>query len=155
MNQSMRRLHCLNLGLGLAVAITGCQSGGQAYRAVAGPEVGRHRVTIVNLALSESDFSKSALGGPKDFEIRALKDGAEIFKAKVPGFRGPKALGTSFEMDYDPNARYEFKIDEVVVVSDGRRWSWSSTAPGNWIFDRGRKNFGSGSSIEFRDEKVQ
>lgn len=150
----MRGLHYLCAVVGLASAVSGCNSTGRAIRAVAGPELGRHRVTVASLALSESDFTNSALGGPKDVEIRALKDGTEVFKTKVAGFRGPKAIASTFELDYEPQARYEFKIDEVTVVSAGRQWAWSSNASGNWIFDQGRKNFGSGSSIEFRDEKV-
>jgi hypothetical protein len=87
----MIRVACISLLLASAV---GCQTAKDTYRGVVGPEAGRHRVTVTNLALSESDFTKSALGSPKDIEIRALKDGAEIFKTKVEGFRGPKALGT-------------------------------------------------------------
>jgi hypothetical protein len=148
----VKRVACLTL---LLASVVGCQTAKDTYRGVVGPEAGRHRVTVTNLALSESDFTKSALGGPMDIEIRALKDGAEMFKTKVEGFRGPKALGTAFEIDYDSHSRYEFKIDEVEVISTGHHWSWSSTEPGNWIFGGDRKNFGLGSSIEFRDEKVQ
>ena len=151
----MRRVQCVVAAVGITLGAYGCNSTGNAVRAIAGPEAGRHRITIASLALSESDFTKSALGGPKDFEIRALKDGAEVYKTKVAGFRGPKSMGTTFEVDYDPQARYEFKIDEISVISAGAHWSWSSTQPGNWIFGKDRKNFGSGSSIEFRDEKVQ
>jgi len=154
-SRQMGRTYGMLVVAALVLTSGGCKSGERAYRAVAGPEAGRHRITIAGLAVSESDFSNSALGGPKDIEIRALKDGAEIFKTKLAGYRGPKAVGTTFEIDYDPQSRYEFKIDEVEVVSTGHHWSWSSTEPGNWIFGRARKNFGSGSSIEFRDEKVQ
>jgi hypothetical protein len=104
--------------------------------------------------MSESDFTNAALGGPKDIEIRALREGVEVFKTQTHGFRGPKTLGTTFEVDYDSNARYEFKIDEVTLISPGSHWLWSSSRPGNWIFD-GRRTFGSGSSIRFVDQKVQ
>ena len=67
---------------------------------------------------------------------------------------GHQDPGVSFEIDYDPRSRYEFKIDEVADVTSGREWNWASAKPGEWIFDEKRKNFGAGSSIEFRDEKV-
>ena len=145
------RISALILCAGL---LAGCRTAKEAYHEIAGPESGRHRITVTQLALSETDFTDSALGNPKPIRIRALKDGAEVFSTRVEGYRGPKDPGVSFEIDYDPRSRYEFKIDEVSVVTSGREWNWASAKPGEWIFDAKRKNFGAGSSIEFRDEKV-
>jgi hypothetical protein len=105
--------------------------------------------------MSESDFTNSALGTPKPVQIRVLKDGAEVLSQRVEGYRGPKDPGVAFEIDYNAQSRYEFKIEEITVITEGKKWQWASTAPGEWIFDDERKNFGSGSSIEFRDEKIQ
>jgi hypothetical protein len=118
-----------------------------------GPERGRHRITISEIALSDSDFTKSALGNPRAIELHAYKDGADVLVGKLPGFRGPKQPGLTFEIDYEPKSRYEFKILETQMLTEPQSWQWSSTEPGNWIFE-GRRTFGSGSSIEFRDEKV-
>jgi len=139
----------------LLVLLVGCQTAKEAYREAAGPEVGRHRVTITNLAMSETDFTNSAVGTPKPVLIRVLKDGSEVYAERVEGYRGQKDPGVAFEIDYSPQSRYEFKIDEIVVMTAGKTWNWSSSSPGQWIFDDARKDFGAGSSIQFRDEKVR
>jgi hypothetical protein len=138
-----------------AALLVSCRSARETYREVVGPEPGRHRVTVTHLALSESDFTNSALSTPKPVQIRVLKDGAEVLTQRVEGYRGPKDPGVAFEIDYDAQARYEFQIEEIVVMTEGKTWKWSSSKPGEWIFDDQRKNFGAGSSIEFRDEKIK
>lgn len=143
------------LAASLAAVALSCGKAEKVYREIAGPEPGRYRVTITTLAMSESDFTNSALGTPKPVKLSVLKDGGEVFSRKVEGYRGPKDPGISFEVDYDSSSRYELKIEEVALVTTGKTWNWQSAEPGNWIFDEGRKNFGSGSSIEFRDEKVR
>lgn len=119
-----------------------------------GPELGRHKITITRLALSDSDFTLTAFGNPREIELYAARDGARIKVGAIPGFRGPKDVKISFEMDYDPASRYEFTIEETKVLGQAKTWNFSQNQPGGWIFSRGGP-FGSGSSIVFVDEKVR
>src|SRR5206468_3024384 len=95
----------IRLILPLITLLSVCTSGCNSLPGIGGPGRGRHRITITELALSESDFTNSALGSPKPLLLRAYKDGAAVEIGRVDGFRGPRQVGLSFELDYDPNSR--------------------------------------------------
>lgn len=151
---TQRRLMIKGLAVaGLFCLFSGCTSPTPIAQKM-GPEPGRHMITITRLALSESDFSLTAFGNPREIDLYAARDGARTKVGTIRGFRGPKDVNISFEMDYDPASRYEFTIEETAIMGQAKRWNFSNNQPGVWIFSRGGP-FGSGSSIAFLDEKVR
>lgn len=141
------------------LALCACEKSPEPQKATpipmpTGPIPGRHKITVTKLALSGNDFSLTAFGNPREIELYAAKDGERKQVGKISGFRGPKDLNLTFELDYDPNSRYEFMIEETVLMGQGKKWNLSGSQPGNWPFAKGGP-FGTGSSIVFVDEKVR
>lgn len=139
--------------IGLLFMLSACNSPAPVKKKV-GPEPGRHKITITRLALSDSDFTLTAFGNPRDIDLFVAKDGARKKIGTIDGYRGPKDQTISFEIDYDPVSRYEFVLEETAMMGQAKKWSIFSEKPGGWPFSQS-SSFGAGSSITFVDTKVR
>jgi hypothetical protein len=121
------------------------------------PKLGKHKVVLDKICISDNDFRKNTFGNPLDIEVSLLKDGIIVGSILLSGKRGERYIekNNTWTIEYSTRSNYQIVMEERSIIAISTKYSIPGTPKlGDWLFSR-KINIGTSSYIEFKDTALE